>query len=199
MNEFWSAAVQWLLHLAVGGGLLLLVTCLLMRWTPQPARRQRLGEWGITAALLVGLLCLAGPSWLVIAWHRGEGEAPAQPEFFRGGPLMVDEIREKVHRSEAAPAPEPAATPAKHDAPAVLAPAVGHANLPPDPADGMPADDAPTAMEKAAVALLVCFAGIAGFFTLRLLLGYAALGRLLLASESAPPEVHGLFAGDLGR
>jgi len=141
MNEFSSAATQWLLHLAVGGGLLLLVACLLMRWTPQPARRQRLGEWGITAALLVGLLSLVCPSWLVIAWHRseGEGDADIQREYFRSGPLMVDDIREEVHHADPAPAPAAAASPVKHDAPVALPHAVGHTNMPPDPADEAPA------------------------------------------------------------
>jgi hypothetical protein len=55
----------WLLHCALGGGLLLLVAWGLMRRTAQPARQQRLGEWGLVAALLVALLSLC-PAWLVI-------------------------------------------------------------------------------------------------------------------------------------
>ena len=54
MNDLWTSAGVWMLRTALGGGLLLLVTCVVMRWTPQPARRQRLGDWGILAALLGG-------------------------------------------------------------------------------------------------------------------------------------------------
>jgi hypothetical protein len=46
-------ALGWLVHTAVGGGLLLLAACAWMRWTRSPARRQRLGEWAVLAALLL--------------------------------------------------------------------------------------------------------------------------------------------------
>ena len=73
MNEPWTSVSGWLLHSAVGGSLVLLLTFLLMHWTRQPARRQRLGEFGLMAAMLVGLLSLVGPSWLVVAWHPRSG------------------------------------------------------------------------------------------------------------------------------
>ena len=63
----------------MGGGLLLLVTCVLMRCTKQPVRRQRLGDLGLLAALLTALLCAAGPSWLVIAQNRANRSAGFQP------------------------------------------------------------------------------------------------------------------------
>src|SRR6516164_7308123 len=78
MNDLSICAGRWLLHTAVIGGLLLGVTCLLMRWTKQPAKRQRLGDLGMTAALLVAVLSLAGPSWLVISWTRPAPEPAAE-------------------------------------------------------------------------------------------------------------------------
>src|SRR5437762_2014099 len=107
MNELWISAGRWLLHTALGGGLLLLVTCVLMRFTRQPARRQRLGDWGLSAALVVGLLSLVGPSWLVIAWNRGEPQrrvviegpapaaedAPPTPQDAGKGMPLREEIR----------------------------------------------------------------------------------------------------------
>src|SRR2546429_7612781 len=106
-----------MLHVAVGGGLLLLVTCLLMRWTRQPARRQRLGEWGVTAALLVGLLSLVGPSWLVVAWNRGESQA--QQVIYKRSPLIADDIHQDVERVDPVPREEPA-VPVKHEDPAPM-------------------------------------------------------------------------------
>jgi hypothetical protein len=63
--NLYDTIAGWWLHTAVGGGLLLLVASVLMLLTRQPARRQRLGECGALAALLVALLCLA-PAWLLV-------------------------------------------------------------------------------------------------------------------------------------
>src|SRR5262245_47049003 len=56
---------QWLLHSTLGGGLLLLLAWVAMCLTPQPARRQRLGEMGLLAGLIVTVLSLA-PAWLIL-------------------------------------------------------------------------------------------------------------------------------------
>ena len=94
MNILWTLAGTWMLHTAIGGGILLLVTCVLMRWTRQPVRRQRLGDWGMTAALAVALCSGLAPSWLVIAWTRSEPatasggadeQGVARPVFDYGG------------------------------------------------------------------------------------------------------------------
>lgn len=55
----------WFVRCALGGGLLLLIVSACMSRTQQPARRQRLGEWGIVAALVLAVLSL-GPSWISI-------------------------------------------------------------------------------------------------------------------------------------
>src|SRR5262249_59824276 len=65
MSEAWLGAARWLLHAALGGGLLLLLTWLAVRRVRQPARQQRLAEWGTVASLVLAVLCLA-PSWLVV-------------------------------------------------------------------------------------------------------------------------------------
>src|SRR5215831_12305207 len=82
MNTPWTAAGIWLFHSAVGGGLILLLTWVLMRRTPQPAKRQRLGEFGIIAALAVAVLSL-GPAWLIVSWPAA---APAQPPVVAPAP-----------------------------------------------------------------------------------------------------------------
>jgi beta-lactamase regulating signal transducer with metallopeptidase domain len=76
MSEHWAFFEEWLLHSTLGGGLLLLLTWGLMRRCRQPARRQRLGEWGITAALLLAVLSL-GPHWLLLPLLP---RAPVVPE-----------------------------------------------------------------------------------------------------------------------
>src|SRR5262245_52431077 len=77
MSLSWTSAGTWLLHCAVGGGMILLVTCLCMRLTRQPAQRQRLGELGALAALGVALVSL-WPAWLEIPWPAA-GEPAAEP------------------------------------------------------------------------------------------------------------------------
>jgi hypothetical protein len=77
MNWVYLISVGWLLHCALAGGLLLLVVYGWMRRTAQPVRQQRLGVWGLTAALLVAVLSLC-PAWLVIPIHLAPSrEAPA--------------------------------------------------------------------------------------------------------------------------
>src|SRR6266581_3620355 len=65
MNEFLVHAAGWWLGTAIGGGLILLAACGVMRLVKQPAARQRVGEWAVLAALLVAVLRL-GPTWLSV-------------------------------------------------------------------------------------------------------------------------------------
>lgn len=187
MNEFCLGAARWLLHAAVGGSLLLGVTCLLMRWIPQPARRQRLGDLGMIAALLVVVLSLVGPSWLIVSWsHPGE----QLPED--AGPLASPSPgAQPAARQAEAPAPkETVATPPSLPARTMLlldaapSPDAGGKAAPAEPIDsGM------TAITSA----VAVFMAVAGFFLARLVLGYIALARLLWRAEPPPPEVSGLF------
>jgi beta-lactamase regulating signal transducer with metallopeptidase domain/membrane-associated protease RseP (regulator of RpoE activity) len=77
MSGSWPSFDFWLLRSAAGGGLLLLVTWALMQTCRQPAWRQRLGEWGQAAALLMAVLVCA-PAWLALP--ALPAEAPAQAE-----------------------------------------------------------------------------------------------------------------------
>src|SRR5437660_69219 len=67
MSWIWTTPGGWLIRSVVGGGMLLLLTWVLIKRTRQPARRQRLGEWGVVAALLLAVLSL-GPAWLPVSW-----------------------------------------------------------------------------------------------------------------------------------
>ena len=60
-----NAAGWWWLGTAIGGGLVLLLALWAMRSNASAAARQRLGELGIFAALLLAVLRL-GPAWLPI-------------------------------------------------------------------------------------------------------------------------------------
>src|SRR5262249_10220498 len=66
----------WMLHTVLGGGVVLLVCWLALRWVAGPARRQRLAEWGGLAALLLSVLSL-GPSWLTLPFSPAPLPAPA--------------------------------------------------------------------------------------------------------------------------
>src|SRR5579871_1400383 len=90
MHDVWILPASWWLRSALGGGLLLLAVWVLTWLTRQPARRQRLGECGVLAALLAAVLS-AGPTWLrfhvpspesTFAWLSASESAPpaAAPE-----------------------------------------------------------------------------------------------------------------------
>ncbi len=74
MNGTTDLVLGWCLHTLLGGGALLLLAWLLMRWIAQPARRQRLAEWALAGALLLAGLSLA-PSWwnLSLPWPSERG------------------------------------------------------------------------------------------------------------------------------
>jgi hypothetical protein len=65
VNAAFTPLATWLLRSALGGGLLLLLAWWLARRIRQPARRQRLAEWGVLAALVMAVLSLA-PPWLAL-------------------------------------------------------------------------------------------------------------------------------------
>src|SRR5262245_56917793 len=58
--------VMWLFRTLVGGGGLLLIVWALAKRIGQPARRQRLAEMGIAAALMIAVLAFL-PGWIPIA------------------------------------------------------------------------------------------------------------------------------------
>jgi beta-lactamase regulating signal transducer with metallopeptidase domain len=98
MSEFLLRAADWWLGTAIGGGLVMLVGCLLMRLTSQPAARQRLGELAVIAALLVAGLRLM-PAWMAVEWPAkpvAENQTPdpvmaaAEPVIFTEYPVLSE-------------------------------------------------------------------------------------------------------------
>src|SRR5947208_1278073 len=77
MQATWTLAGLWLLQTAVGGSLVLLLALGWMRFIRQPARRQRLGELSLAAALLAALVAL-GPAWLTLPWSPFVAKETAQ-------------------------------------------------------------------------------------------------------------------------
>ena len=69
---------------------------------------------------------------------------------------------------------------------------LGEADASPDSRQGFAAEP-PSWIEQAGAVAVLAGAVIGGFFAIRLLGGYVALLRLLWRSETAPPEVRGLF------
>ena len=70
MSAVWITIGDWVLQTACGGGLVLLIAWAALKLCRQPARRQRLGEWGVVSALLFGGLIL-GPRWLIVPLPSG--------------------------------------------------------------------------------------------------------------------------------
>jgi beta-lactamase regulating signal transducer with metallopeptidase domain len=185
-----TAAGGWWLHSAAGGGLLLLAAAVLMALTRQPARRQRLGEWGAAAALLVAALSLA-PAWLRVPVPEDyQPRSPAAPAV------------------EEHPAPATPAAPPAPEAPAwapdvVLADPGGATDLPAPEAPAPPAA-APPAPARAAEThftlttlcrwLGVAYAVVAAILVVRLLWHHLLLWRLLRSARPAPPHAARLFA-----
>jgi beta-lactamase regulating signal transducer with metallopeptidase domain len=178
-----SSVGQWLVHSAVGGGMLLLLTLVAMRLTRQPARRQRLGELGMTAALVVAMLSLA-PAWLFLSVPAPVGSADPSP----AGPLPVSpQIEGELRADDAlvlATRDQEAALRITTDQPAL-------------PIATNPPELAPKFSSGSFTWLTVfatAYALGAVFLLGRWLLGYLGLLRLLRTAESAPVAVHRLFA-----
>src|SRR5436305_1582448 len=91
MSLNWTATVSWLMHVMCGGGLILLVAYLLMRWVRQPARRQWLGDWGLAAALVLVVASLIGPTWLVLKWSQKPSPQQKAKVLFTPQPEFLPE------------------------------------------------------------------------------------------------------------
>jgi beta-lactamase regulating signal transducer with metallopeptidase domain len=190
-----GTALGWLVHTLLGGGLLLLAARLLMAGVRSPARRQRLGEWAMVAALLLPLLALA-PAWLLVP-------LPTRPT-----PASAQEEAPTIPAPEQA-APEGEAPFLPEDVIIAEVPA-GVLDLP--PAEALPpteATPAPAASGRAAAEasmwllpspralawLVIAAYGCAAALLLgRWLLGHLALWRLLRTASAAPAQVARLFA-----
>ena len=185
MSDIFTAIGMWLLHTAVGGGLLLLITCLAMRWTIQPARRQRLGECGLIAGLLVALGSAVGPSWLVIAWSDGIRSTGLDR------PLLTENVlNAQTDDSDTTLVPDSA----------MSLPVGAMPRFALDPRHVLDVDhdaslqrDSKHWMSQVFMGVLLAMTLAAGYFGLRLLIGYVRLYRLMRRAESAPAEIRSLF------
>jgi beta-lactamase regulating signal transducer with metallopeptidase domain len=217
MSERWAFFQEWWLHTSVGGGLLLLLTWWLMRRCRQPARRQRLGEWGMASALLLAVLCCA-PKWLLVPLESSPLPESALTVAVAGAPEPVasEPVRQAAVRTTlfALPKEQEAANPSARPGQPVwsalgpfgLGPADGLLGSPADespaPADSDPETapaekvEKPSAASWAAVAvpLLAVYALCSLSLFTRWLLGYYALQRILRQSGPAPLPVARLFA-----
>ncbi len=196
MSSAWASAGGWVLHSAVCGGLLLLLAWLGQRLVRQPALRQRLGEWGVLAALAAAILCLA-PAWLVISVP-----VPAAPV-----PAALAEAP-----TAEAPGPSGGSNPVPPEVsadetvlllfdetnPRTLAGPVGAAGplpgeRPPDASEPPPATADVSPANVLLAVLGVGYAVVASVVLGHWLLGHLALWRLLRAAEPPPPDIERFF------
>jgi beta-lactamase regulating signal transducer with metallopeptidase domain len=87
MTGFLAATGSWAIELACGGGLILLLAWAAAKICRQPVRRQRLGEWGMLAALLF-LALSAGPRWLVVPLPRALKDSLPRLAAYLANPRM---------------------------------------------------------------------------------------------------------------
>jgi beta-lactamase regulating signal transducer with metallopeptidase domain len=208
-----STWLGWLLHSAVGGAAILLLVWLLMKLARQPARRQRLGEWGVLVAVLVPAFALL-PSWLDVplpaSWAANEPEpensaspnaVPADPVLSRETP--APEAMDAFFEPDVPQAPtlEPAVAatpPAVVELPGSVAPMI---QTPPDPPAAAREREPANwlgALSAALPLLVVSYVGLVALFVLRWLFGCLTLRRLIRNAEPAPAEVGQLFAAMTG-
>ncbi len=177
-----SAVAGWLIQMALGGGLVLLLARLVMARVGAPAARGRLGEVGVLAALLLGALAL-GPRWLPIALPAWA--APASPAVSEAAPA-----------SPAAPAPLEMPREEFPEFDQEWPPAdLLQPGAPPEAASipQTPVKQGTLWREWIATALLAGYAGVAGLFLLRWLLAHAALAWLLRGAQPAPASVSNIL------
>src|SRR5262245_26811810 len=172
---------RWLIHSALGGSLLLLLTWVAMRLTRQPARRQRLGEIGLTAALVVALLSLA-PAWLVVFVPSPPAELQAS-----AAPIPTEPTAEMPDENPMGFAPPPEA--------GAFPPRLSVASEEPVAVSSTPEIVLEFNLHQALwLAVLAVAYGVgAAFLLTRWLLGYFGLWRLLRTAHPAPPMVANLF------
>jgi beta-lactamase regulating signal transducer with metallopeptidase domain len=193
MSFSWALCGSWLLHSAVAGGALLLLTHGLARFVRQPARRQRLCETGLFAALSVAVLNLVLPGWLLVP-------QPGTAHFARGvsapAGLMPDAVPPTV--------PNVVQTPNELDLTKVL-----EAKAPSEPiaAAGESTDPEPSLGETVLFwsqtwllpGIVVGQALGALLFLVHLLIGHVALSRILSRARPAPADVIELFRSLIGK
>jgi beta-lactamase regulating signal transducer with metallopeptidase domain len=178
MNELLLRAADWWLGAAVGGGIVLLVGCVLMRLTRHPAARQRLGEYAVFAALIVAGLRLL-PAWLPVTWEAAE--KPNSSAAFPGG--EGGEISVTANVVVDLPESLP---------PSPLEKGAGGLGLTETQADSTIPTSA-TSWHNAAAYGMAAYLLIAAALGARWLLGQWALSRLLRQARPAASRIQQLF------
>lgn len=181
MSEVFSGAGGWWLGSALGGGAVLLICGLLMRRTTAPAARQRLGEWGIVAAVLVAVLRMA-PSWISVPdpWPTAESKCEECPIAIAVTPMSDNPQVAWTYRP----------TDVVTDAPTLMA------NLPQAVPVENPVVECRTASNwtiGVLDGLLVGYGALAAFFLCRWLLGLWGLARILRRARPAPANIQNIF------
>ncbi len=208
MNVTWPPFAGWLLHSAVGGGLLLLLALPMMRACRQPARRQRLGESALLAALAVCILNL-GPSWITLPLFPSEQFVPpapaSQPSVVRrelalaSSPLSENDANfEREVSEEQRGDDDPAVL---DDAAAALMLSIveaAHPDVDPAPkatesAPGMRSALASLNVSRWLPLLAIAYAAASVFLLGRWLLGHCVLWRLLRNAQPAPEAIYQIF------
>jgi beta-lactamase regulating signal transducer with metallopeptidase domain/membrane-associated protease RseP (regulator of RpoE activity) len=193
MSATWSAFELWWLRSMVGGGLLLFVVWWLMARCREPVRRQRLGEFGLAAAVFVGL-CSLGPTWLVLpvlsdAVPKGPTASapfipismvssldPGEVAVDAGVPIdFVDQQDEMTGDARLAEA-----TSMRTD-------------MPPAEAEAAPASSGLAGSVWQPTWLLDGYMLVVGLFLCRWLIGHACLRHIVRTARRAPPAGRRLF------
>ena len=200
MPNAWLLLTSWWLRSALGGGLLLLAVWVLTRRTRQPARRQRLAEWGVLAALLAAVLS-AGPSWLLLhlpsheaafSWLFGRDYAPAPaPTLPAPGP---DEEEPADALTWTDPAPDSSQPAQDIQRPAAPPPAASTAARPFFSPAAWAVVAPSFSRDQLALGLMAAYGLVAFVITGRWLYGWVALNRFLRSCTPASGEAAGLFA-----
>lgn len=187
MSVAWTIAGGGLLPHALGGAALLLFCWALMRAVSHPGRRQRVGLWGMAAALVAVALSFA-PPWLCVpltappAPVPPPAPTPETPDIAEAlPPAEVVALMEEGDLFE----PVPATPPARE----VVVPAA-------PPAEGATGPSLP--LERLLTGLGQAHALVAGLLLLRWLAGHVGLWRLLRSAEPAPPAVAAVCAALAG-
>jgi beta-lactamase regulating signal transducer with metallopeptidase domain len=202
------AFTSWFLQSALGSGFLLLLVWGLLAWFRQPAWRQRLAEWGLLAALILGFLSL-GPRWLAVPLLQEEltlSPPSDQPTVVE---LLPTEPAVPLPGEESGPEPErlipddavgtlpvdPAPFEVTEPEPAeVQSPPMSG---PPAPASHIPSElQAPTpplSLDRLIAWIAIAYVLITSCLLCRFLVGHWALWRITRSARPAPPAVEHLF------
>jgi beta-lactamase regulating signal transducer with metallopeptidase domain len=198
MNPMLYSTGHWLLHSALAGSLLLLVTSALMICIRQPVVQKRLGEWGLLAALAAAALCV-GPAWLILPWNldisAAEQVSQSQPSAtpLPGQDSKPLSLPAMVWSSPASdPETESSSVDAKgpNSGADVATPSTDNGQEQIVPASQNGTNEIPTlALEMALLALALTYAGGVLWCLARLGLAVYSLQRLARSSAAAPESV----------